>query len=93
MVSGATVRKVAGVARLHLTEGELRKFSVELESILRAFREIGRIPVKGVKPSFQPVPVKNVMRKDSAGKSLTQGEALRNAKNKESGYFRGPKAA
>ena len=93
MVSRTTVRKVAELARLSLTEKEIESFSKELDSILKAFRDLERVRVRGVKPSFQPVPAKNVMRKDSAEESLTQEDALSNAKNKESGYFKGPRAA
>ncbi len=92
MTDRKTVRKVAELARLDLTEEEVRRFSGDLESILKAFRDLERVRVKGIKPSFRPVPAKNVMRPDSVEPSLSQEDALRNAKNKEGGYFKGPKA-
>lgn len=45
-----------------------------------------------VKPSFQPIEMKNVTREDKVEKSLGQREALSNVKkNKERGYFIGPR--
>ena len=44
-----------------------------------------------MKPTFQPVDVKNVMRQDVVEPSLSQKEALANAKQKEQGHFKGPK--
>jgi aspartyl-tRNA(Asn)/glutamyl-tRNA(Gln) amidotransferase subunit C len=87
------VRKVAQIARLKLSDQELRKFSKDLESILKAFQDLERVPTKGVKPSFQPIETKNVLRKDKVEPSLTQEHALSNTKNKEKGFFKGPKVA
>lgn len=92
MADKKTLRKVAEIARLELSKKELEEYSKNLEDILKAFRVIDRVPTKNVKPTFQPVDVKNIMRKDIVEKSLSQDEALRNAKQKDQGYFKGPKA-
>ena len=91
MVSKDVVRKVAEVARLNLSEAELTKFSEDMSSILDAFKEINKANTKDVRPTFQPVDVKNVMREDAVEPGLPQDEALANTKNKEDGFFRGPK--
>ena len=85
------VRKVAQIARLKLSDQEVRKFSKDLESILDAFKDLERVPTRNVRPSFQPIETKNVLRKDRIEQSLTQEQALANAKNKEKGFFKGPK--
>jgi len=87
------VKRVARIARLKLSEEEIHKFSRDLESILDAFKDLERVPTKGVKPSFQPIETKNVLRKDKVERSLTQEQALSNTKNKEKGFFKGPKVA
>ena len=92
MTDKKTIRKVAKIARLELTDKEIATYSKDLKDILKAFRVIDKVPTKDVKPTFQPVDVKNVMRKDIVEPSLTQEEALTNAKQKEQGYFKGPKA-
>ena len=87
------IRKVARIARLKLSDQEVQKFSKDLESILEAFQDLERVPTHGVKPSFQPIETKNVLRKDKVEPSLTQEQALANARNKEKGFFKGPKVA
>jgi aspartyl-tRNA(Asn)/glutamyl-tRNA(Gln) amidotransferase subunit C len=92
-ISPETLRRVAQVARLKLSDQELEKFSKDLEAMLEAFRDLGNVDTKGVKPSFQPIETKNVLRKDRIEPSLTQEQALSNSRNKEKGFFKGPRAA
>ena len=83
--------KVAANARLNLTEKETNEFLPQLKEILKAFGKLDEIDVKNEKPSFQPLPLENVARKDIVEKCLSQEEALKNTKNKKDGYFMGPK--
>jgi len=43
------------------------------------------------KPTFHPLTIKDILRKDIPKPSLTQEQALSNTIHKENGYFRGPK--
>jgi len=85
------LERVAEVARLELTDKEAAAYARDLRDILKAFRGIDKVPTKNVKPTFQPVDVKDVMRPDTVEPSLSQKEALANAKQKEEGHFKGPK--
>jgi len=85
------IRKVASVARLNLSEKELERFSGELEKILEAFRELEGIDTVNVKPSFQPIGTKDVLREDVVKPSLPQQKAIKNAKNREAGFVKGPR--
>ncbi len=85
-----TVRHVAKLARLELTDSEAKKFSKDLNEILAAFAVLDKAKTNE-KPSFQPLPVKDVMRDDEEEKCLTQQEALANTRHKENGYFKGPR--
>jgi len=91
MMDRKTVEKVAEIARLRLTEEELDRFSKDMASILQAFKVLDKIETKDVKPTFQPVEIKNVMREDVIEPCISQEEALANTRNKEEGQFRGPK--
>ncbi len=86
-----TVQKVAEIARLKLTEGEIGRFSDDMSSILDAFKVLGSVDTKRVKPTFQPVGVKNVTRDDEVEPSLPHEDAMANTENKEEGHFKGPK--
>lgn len=85
------VEKVAGIARIHLTDSEKKKFEKDMKSILEAFGSLDKAKTDGIEPAFQPIPVKNVLREDEIEPCLTQEEALSNTKHKENEYFKGPK--
>jgi len=90
IITEETVRKVAAVSRLNLTEKEEKKFRKDLNEILSAFSELDKIKTKE-KPSFQPIEVKDITRKDEKEQCLTHDDAFANAKHKERGFFKGPK--
>jgi aspartyl-tRNA(Asn)/glutamyl-tRNA(Gln) amidotransferase subunit C len=91
VVDKKTVKKVAELARLDLTDKELDKFSRDLVEVLSAFKTLQKIPTKGIKPSFQPIDVKNVLREDKVEPSIPRKRLLKNLKNKEEGYIKGPR--
>lgn len=86
------IEHVAGIARLKLTKEEIENFLPQLKEILDAFSKLDEVDVKDVKPSFQPIELKNVMREDKIEKCLTQEEALSLTEHKKDGYFKGPRA-
>ncbi len=86
------ILKVAGNARLNLSSKEVEEFVPQFKEILEYFSVLDKVDVKDIKPSFQPIPMKNVFREDKVGKSLSQDEALSNTTLKKDGFFKGPKA-
>ncbi|MBS3050710.1 MAG: Asp-tRNA(Asn)/Glu-tRNA(Gln) amidotransferase subunit GatC [Candidatus Aenigmarchaeota archaeon] len=89
-ITEETVKHVAQIARLHLTASECRHFQKDLTEILAAFRTLDEAPT--AEPSFQPVPMENVMREDIIEEPLPREVAMKNTKHKEKGFFKGPKA-
>ncbi|MCK4714791.1 MAG: Asp-tRNA(Asn)/Glu-tRNA(Gln) amidotransferase subunit GatC [Candidatus Aenigmarchaeota archaeon] len=85
------VKKVAALARIELSDKEAEGFRKDLEEILSAFRTLQRIPTKGVKPTFHPVEVRGVLREDKVEPSILRDRLLKNLKNKEDGYIKGPR--
>ena len=90
-VDERTVKRVAGLARLELTDKEEKAFARDLREVLSAFRTLQRIPTRGVKPTFQPVEVRDVLREDVVEPSIPRKRLLGNLKNKEGGYIKGPR--
>lgn len=86
------IEHVADLARLKLTEEEIRKFLPELKEILESFSKLDEVNTDNVKPSFHPVELKNMMREDKVKPCLTKEEALSNSKENKDGYFKGPMA-
>ena len=83
---------VAELARLRLNEEELKKFLPQLKEILEFFSKLKDINTDNVKPSFQPVKLKNAMREDKEEECLSQDDALSLTEHKKDGYFKGPRA-
>ena len=83
---------VAELARLKLTEDEINKFLPQLKEALEFFSKLQEVDTDNVKPSFQPVELKNVMREDAEKECLSQDDALSLTEHKKDGYFKGPRA-
>ena len=91
-VTREMIAHVAGLARLNLTHEEIEKFTPQLKEVIEAFSQLAAENTTGVKPSFHPIELKNALREDSVKECISQEQALRNAKHKKDGYFKGPKA-
>ena len=85
------IEKVAKNVRLKLTDSKIKSLVLEIKEILDLFSEIDKAPVSKLKPSFQPLEIRNIMREDKIESCLSQKEALQNTKHKQDGYFKGPK--
>ena len=86
-----TVKKVAELSRLELTDKEIKKFTQDLSEVINAFRTLQKIPTRGVKPTFQPIETRNVLREDKVEPSIPREKLLKNLKNREDGYIKGPR--
>ncbi len=86
-----TIKKVAQIARLNLSQEEIERFAEELEEVERAFSKIKEIDTQDVEPAFHPIPLKNSFREDEPKESLPREVALSNTEHKENGYFKGPR--
>lgn len=84
--------KVAKNARLKLTEEEIKEFLPQFKEILNAFSELDKINTNNVKPSFQPLNIRNSLREDTPKECVPTDEILKNTKHKKDSYFLGPKA-
>ena len=85
------VEHIAKLARIRLTEEEKEKYSFQLGKILEYVQQLNELDLEVVPPTSHVVPLKNVFREDVVRESLPQEEALRNAPQKEGGYFKVPK--
>ncbi|MBT3583149.1 Asp-tRNA(Asn)/Glu-tRNA(Gln) amidotransferase subunit GatC [Candidatus Woesearchaeota archaeon] len=85
------VKKVAKIARLTLSEQEVKQFSEDFNDILQDFSKLKKINTDNVEPSFDPIAIQNVLRLDNVERCLSNSDALSNTKSKENGFFKGPK--
>lgn len=86
-----TVRHIAHLSRLELTDDEITRFGNDLGEILAYVETLNEANTDGVEPTAHAMPVVNVFRQDEPGKSLSNAEALKNAPDSEEGFFKVPK--
>lgn len=91
-VTKELIENIAKVARLNLSEEEKKNLELDLKEVLEAFEKIQEVDTENVEMSIQPVKIKNSLRNDEEKECLTQEEALSQTKNKQDGYFKGPRS-
>ena len=90
-ISRDDVAHLARLARLTLTDGELRSFAGQLDAILEHVGRIQAVDVTGVEATDNPLKDVNVTRPDVVVPSLTQEQALSEAPNAVDGRFAVPR--
>ncbi len=86
-----TVKYVAHLARIRLSDEELDLLSSQLEDIVNFIDKLKELEVSGVKPTSHILPISNVFREDKPARSLSPEEALINAPKKKENFFVVPK--
>jgi aspartyl-tRNA(Asn)/glutamyl-tRNA(Gln) amidotransferase subunit C len=89
-LSREEVAKLAGLARIEMTDAELDELSSQFGMILGAVARVQEVDLAGVKPTSHPQPLHNVARPDVVQPSLSPDEALSGAPAQEDSRFRVP---
>jgi len=84
------VAKLAGLARIEMTEAELLELSSQFGMILDAVARVQEMDLSGVKATSHPQPLENIARPDEVHPSLTPEAALSAAPAQEDSRFRVP---
>ena len=84
------VAKLAALARIEMTEGELVELSSQFGMILDAVARVQEVDLEGVKATSHPQPIENIAREDVVHPSLTPEDALSGAPAQEEQRFRVP---
>jgi aspartyl-tRNA(Asn)/glutamyl-tRNA(Gln) amidotransferase subunit C len=90
MIDEAQVLHVAKLARLRLSEEEVKTMVGELSGILEHVDRIGNLDLEGVEPTSHVVALENVLRADEPHGSLPPEVALAPAPEPQDGAFRVP---
>lgn len=91
MITNDTVKYIASLARLHVDEGDLVRFSQDLQDILQYVDKLSRLDIKDVPPTSHVFKVENVFREDIELPSLTQAEALSSSVENFRGQYKVPR--
>lgn len=86
-LSPETVRKVAKLARLKLSDAEVEQFSGQLGAVLGYVEVLNELNTEGVEPLAHPLEIADVLRDDLPTPSLTRDAALSNAPKSDGKCF------
>ncbi|MHC4520821.1 MAG: Asp-tRNA(Asn)/Glu-tRNA(Gln) amidotransferase subunit GatC [Planctomycetota bacterium] len=90
-IDAEQVRKVAKLARLELTDGEVGEFTGQLEAILEYVEKMDELDTAEVEPLAHCLPISNVFREDIIRPSLGTEKVLANAPERDMPFFKVPK--
>lgn len=82
------IKHVAKLANLTLTQEEEEKFSKQLEETAEYVEGLNEVNTENIEPTSQVTGLENITREDEIKPSLTQEEALKNAKSTHNGFFK-----
>ena len=82
------VKHIAHLARIKLTDKEIKKFQKQLGDIITYFDMLNEVDTEDVESTSQVTGLVNRIRKDEPRDFLTQKHALQNAPDKKDGYFK-----
>lgn len=86
-----TVKKIASLSRISVTEAEAEAMVPELNNILGWVEQLGEVDVTGVEPMTAVIPNKLRLREDAVTDGNVRDRVLANAPQAEHGFFAVPK--
>jgi len=90
-ISLEQIKHLAHLSRLEFSEEKLKEMQGDMGKILEFVAQIDALDLEGVEPLTQMSESTDVMREDKAKGMLPKEEALKNAPDANSDYFRVPK--
>lgn len=86
-----TVKKVAGLARLRLTDAEMEKYTGQLNNIMGFVEQLNEVNTDNVAPLPSPVDMALPLRKDEVTDGDCVDAVLANAPEAVEGFYVVPK--
>lgn len=90
-INEATVRKVAHLARIKVTDEEAKSLETELTSILEWVEQLNEVDTENVEPMTSAVETAVKMREDVVTDGGYAGRIIRNAPKSDDNFFVVPK--
>ncbi len=87
-ITNETVEHIAHLARLEFNGEEKENIKKDLSKIIDFVDQLNTVDTDGVEPLIFMTDAINVLREDVFKPSITQEEALKNAPNHDSDYFK-----
>lgn len=90
-IDNKTVDRIATLAKLQFDDNKKEEIKNDLNRMLAFVNKINEVNTDGVEPLVHMNNEINVLREDVVKVTITQEEALKNAPQKDSDYFKIPK--
>lgn len=90
-VDNLTVKKIATLAKLEFNEEQAVSIQQDLSRMLNFINKLNEVDTDNVKPLVYMLDEQPELRKDQALQEITQQEALKNAPDKDTDFFKVPK--
>jgi aspartyl-tRNA(Asn)/glutamyl-tRNA(Gln) amidotransferase subunit C len=90
-VDSTTVRKIASLARIAVTDGEVAAMTGELNNILGWVEQLSEVDTDGIEPLAAVIPNQLRLRDDVITDGNIRDKVLANAPQAEHGFFAVPK--
>ena len=90
-VDEATVRRIARLARIRITDEEAQSLRSELSGILDWVEQLGEVDTEGVEPMTRVVPIELKQRVDEVNDGARADAVVANAPAREEHFFVVPK--
>ena len=89
-VNNKLIQDLSRLAKLNFDEKSTKKMKLDLEKIISFVDKLSEIDTKGIEPLIYLSKEVNVLRLDEIKHEVSQENALRNAPQKDSDYFKVP---
>jgi aspartyl-tRNA(Asn)/glutamyl-tRNA(Gln) amidotransferase subunit C len=90
-VDSATVKKVAGLARIAISDADADRLAPELNNILGWIEQLGEVDTSSIEPMTAVIPNTLRLRADVVTEPDQRDAVLANAPHAEHGFFAVPK--
>ena len=84
------IREIAALAKLDFDKNSAEQMKADLEKIIGFIDKLSEVDTDGVEPLIYLSDEVNVLREDEIKAVVSQVEALKNAPDKDSDYFKVP---
>jgi|TARA_Y100000758_G_C15950389_1_gene385683 aspartyl-tRNA(Asn)/glutamyl-tRNA(Gln) amidotransferase subunit C len=85
------IEHVAKLARLKLTDAEKKRFSNQMETIIKYIEKLNELDTKNVEPTAHVLGLENVFRNDIATNPLTDQDPINDSPAHSKGHYEVPK--
>jgi aspartyl-tRNA(Asn)/glutamyl-tRNA(Gln) amidotransferase subunit C len=89
-LSEETIKQIASLARLELTEKEVQTYSKQLTAILDYVGELSKVDTKNISPMVTATDMALTLRNDQIAQGLTAEQVTANAPDRSGNLFKVP---